>query len=361
MMGEQMKFYSIVGTRPNFVKEFLINAESKRRGFQEIIVHTGQHYDHDLSEVFFDDFSLPVPHHFLTVENSDNVSFTAGAMHQLAELLREDRPDFVLAYGDVNSTLSAAVAASKLQIPFAHVEGGIRSSNRYNPEEINRRVSDTLAEVNYCCTSTDVLNLKSEGHEPSHIVMSGDLMKDVLMYTMSRLEVPVVRGDYAVLTLHRQENVVACDRLEAIVDGLIRSQKRILFPAHPRTRKQLEKFGLMRKLAQSKVEVMSPLGYVEFVKLVAGADKVLTDSGGVRREAYLLKKPCVVLIELSWFPEISRMGWKVLTGPDPERIAYLINTFEPTGPHCELFGDGRAHLKILDDLERRFGSVTSAN
>jgi UDP-N-acetylglucosamine 2-epimerase (non-hydrolysing) len=356
-----MKFYSIVGTRPNLVKEFLINAEATKRGFQEIIVHTGQHYDHDLSGVFFQDFALPNPHHFLAVQNSDNISFTAGAMQRLAQLFREDRPDFVLAYGDVNSTLSAAVAASKLRIPFAHIEGGIRSSDRYNPEEINRRVSDTLAEVNYCCTDNHVLNLKAEGHDARNIVMSGDLMKDVLMYTLSRLKVPLVRGDYMVLTLHRQENVTSRCRLEAIVDGLIRSGKRIVFPAHPHTRKQLESFGLIKKLARSNIELMSPLGYVDFVKLLAGADKVLTDSGGVRREAYLLKKPCVVLIELSWFPEISRAGWKVLTGPDPERIASLINAFEPTGPHCELFGDGRAHLKILDDLEQRFGGVPHAN
>ena len=356
-----MRFYSVVGTRPNFVKEFFINVEATKRGFHEIIVHTGQHYDHDLSGVFFEDFALPVPHYFLAVENTDNVSFTAGTIQRLGELFCEDRPDFVLAYGDVNSTLSAAIAASKLKIPFAHIEGGIRSSDRYNPEEINRRVADTLAEVNYCCTNTDVLNLKTEGHEANRIVMSGDLMKDVLMFTLSRLELPVVRGDYMVLTLHRQENVITRERLEAIVDGLVRSERRILFPAHPRTRNQLEKFGLMKRLAQSKVEVMKPLGYVEFIKLAAGANKILTDSGGVRREAYLLKKPCVVLIELSWFPEISQAGWKVLTGPDPERIAYLINAFEPTGPHRELFGDGRAHIKILDDLERRFGSADHAN
>jgi UDP-GlcNAc3NAcA epimerase len=359
--GLHMRFYSIVGTRPNLVKEFLINAEARKRGFHEIIVHTGQHYDHDLSGVFFEDFALPAPDHFLAVQNNDNISFTAGAMDRLGQLFREDRPDFVLAYGDVNSTLSAAVAASKLHIPFAHIEGGIRTADRYNPEEINRRVSDTLAEVNYCCTDTDVLNLRAEGHEASHIVMSGDLMKDVLMYTLSRLEVPVVRRDYMVLTLHRQENVTSYERLESIVDGLIRSQKNILFPAHPRTRKQLEKFGLIPRLAQSKIELIKPLGYVEFVRLLAGADKVLTDSGGVRREAYLLKKPCIVLIELSWFPEISRAGWKVLTGPDPERISHLINTFEPTGPHRELFGDGRAHAKILEDLEQRFGSATYAN
>jgi UDP-GlcNAc3NAcA epimerase len=355
-----MRFYSIVGTRPNFVKEFLINLESTRRGFQEIIVHTRQHYDPEMSDVFFEDFALPAPHYSLTVDNSDNVSFTAGAMHQLGRLLSEDRPDFVLAYGDVNTTLSAAVAASKLGIPFAHVEAGIRSADRYNPEEINRRVADTLAEVNYCCTNSHVLNLKAEGFEDSRIVLSGDLMKDVLLYTLSKLELPVVRGDYMVLTLHRQENIAARHRLEAIVEGLVRSNQRIVFPAHPRTRKQLEQFDLMKRLARSKIEIIRPLGYVDFIRLAAGANKVLTDSGGVRREAYLLKKPCIVLIELSWFPEISQAGWKVLTGPDPERIAFLINTFEPTGPYRELFGDGRAHVKILDDLEQRFGSFSNA-
>ncbi len=350
-----MKFYSIVGTRPNFVKEFLINAECKKRGIHEVIVHTGQHYDYEMSEVFFENFRLPKPDHFLAVENTDNVTFTARAMEKLAELFRDDRPDFVLSYGDVNSTLSAAVAATKLGIQFAHVEGGIRTSDRYNPEEINRKVADCLAEVIYCCTSTDARNLRNEGYDESRIVLSGDLMKDALLFTLSGLEIPLARGDYMVVTLHRQENILDGARLEAIVDGLIRSGQRILFPAHPRTRKQLKLHGLIEKLAKSRVELLQPLGYVDFIRLAAGANKILTDSGGVRREAYLMKKPCIVLIELSWFPEISETGWKILTGPDPERIAFLINSFEPTGQYRELFGDGRAHVAILDDLQMRFG------
>jgi UDP-N-acetylglucosamine 2-epimerase (non-hydrolysing) len=349
-----MKFYSVIGTRPNFVKEFLINRECKNLGIEEILVHTGQHYDYEMSQVFFEVFDLPEPDHYLGVKNLNNAQFSAEVILRLNELLRNDRPDFVLSYGDVNSTLAAAVAATKNKIPFAHVEGGIRSNDLYNPEEINRRVADVLAEVVYCCTKTDVANLKKENYEPDRIVLSGDLMNDALMYTIEHNNIKVIRGDYMVLTLHRQENITHPERLESIIEGLIKTRQPILFPAHPRTMKQISSNGMLKRIAQSNIEVINPLGYLDFIKLLAGANKVLTDSGGVRREAYLLKKPCIVLIELSWFPEISDAGWKVLTGPDPNRITQLVNEFEPTGEHLNIFGDGKAYKKIIKDLERRF-------
>jgi UDP-GlcNAc3NAcA epimerase len=349
-----MKFCSIVGVRPNFVKEFLIHRECRKRGIQKKIVHTGQHFDYNMSQVFFKDFELPEPDYYLGICNKDDVSFTGEVISRLGKLFTEDRPDFVLAYGDVNSTLAAAVTAAKLNIPFAHVEGGIRGVQLYNPEEINRRVSDVLAKVIYCCTQTDVIQLQKEGYEKERIVFSGDLMKDALVYTLKEHNIQITKGDYMLLTLHRQENVLNRHRLEEIVNGLILSGKRIIFPAHPRTRKQLEAFGLMDRLAHSQVEIVNPLGYVDMVRTAAGAEKILTDSGGVRREAYILKKPCIVLIELSWFPEIAQAGWKVLTKPDTKRIAQLIEDFEPSGNHPEIFGDGRAHERIMDDLEERF-------
>jgi UDP-N-acetylglucosamine 2-epimerase (non-hydrolysing) len=351
-----VKICSVVGTRPNFVKEYLVNRELRRRGVQEILVHTGQHYDYEMSQAFFDCFELPAPDHHLQIANSDNVTFSAQAMVELARVFAAEKPDCVLAYGDVNSTLSAAVVASKQRIPFAHVEGGIRAVDRYNPEEINRRVSDVLADVIFCCTMTDVGNLKAEGYELDRVEFSGDLMKDALLMTLDKHGIDPVRGDYHVLTLHRQENLTDAARLTAIVDGLIRADRRIVFPVHPRTVQCLDRFGLMNRLRSSRVEPCKPLGYVDFVRLAAGADKILTDSGGVRREAYLLQKPCVVLIELSWFPEISQAGWKVLTGPDPGRIAELIRSFEPTGPHQELFGDGAAHQRIVEGLIRRYAA-----
>ncbi len=350
-----MKICSVVGTRPNFVKEYLLNRELRERGVQEILIHTGQHYDYEMSKVFFECFELPPPDYHLQIANTDGVDFTANAIIELAKVLKKEQPDCVLSYGDVNSTMSTAIAASKLRMPFAHVEGGIRADDRYNPEEINRRVSDVLADIIYCCTKTDVETLEKEGYEPDRISFSGDLMKDALVMTLQKYGIAPARGDYLVLTLHRQENLTDATRLRSIMQGLVQSKRKIIFPAHPRTLQTMKNFGILELIEGSQIEVRKPEGYVDFIRLAAGADKILTDSGGVRREAYLLRKPCIVLIEISWFPEISRAGWKVLTGPDPDRIAHLISTFEPTGPYQELFGDGYAHKKIVDSLIQRYG------
>jgi len=350
-----MKFFSIVGTRPNFVKEFLVNRECRRRGIDEILVHTGQHYDYELSQAFFDAFQIPEPDYHLAVPNVNSTQFTAEVMLKLSELINREHPDFILGYGDVNSTLAAAVASTKNRVPFVHVEGGIRSADLFNPEEINRRVADVLADVIYCCTKTDFKNLENEAYATQRRLLTGDLMFDALKYTVEKHEIPIQRGDYSVLTIHRQENVLDGKKLSLIFDGLIRSGERILFPVHPRTMRQIQKNGIVKDISRSKIELVKPMGYLEFLRAMAGANRILTDSGGVRREAYLLKKPCVVLIELSWFPEISQAGWKVLAGPDPERISRLAKEFEPTGEYREIFGDGKAHMKIIDDLESRYG------
>jgi UDP-GlcNAc3NAcA epimerase len=349
-----MKVCSVIGTRPNCVKAYLINQELKRRNIQEILIHTGQHYDYEMSQVFFECFGLPIPDIHLQIANTDSVEFSARSIVALANVFRSVRPDCILSYGDVNSTMSAAIAASRLRIPFVHLEGGIRTADRYNPEEINRRVSDVLADVIFSCTKTDVLNLTREGYERERTELSGDLMKDALLITLKQHNIVPARGDYHVMTLHRQENVTDETRLRAILEGIVKSGQRVLFPAHPRTLQAMKAFGLLELLRGSRVELCKPMGYVEFIRLAAGANKVLTDSGGVRREAYLLRKPCIVLIELSWFPEILQTGWKVLTGPGPERIAKLIHNFEPTGEHKELFGDGKAHRNIVDGLMRRY-------
>jgi len=349
-----MKICSVVGTRPNFVKEYLVNEELRRRGIQEVLIHTGQHHDYEMSQTFFECFALPRPDHHLQIANTDGLSFSARAILELGAVFSAEKPDCVLSYGDVNSTMSAAIAASKLRIPFAHVEGGIRAVDRYNPEEINRRVSDVLADVIFCCTKTDLGNLEKEGYESTRIELSGDLMKDALLKTLKKYDIQPHRGDYDVLTLHRQENVTDQARLRAIFEGLVKAGRRIIFPVHPRTLRCMEEFGILETVRDSRIELSQPMGYVDFVRLAAGADKILTDSGGVRREAYLLHKPCIVLIELSWFPEISQAGWKVLTGPEPERIAHLIRTFEPTKPYQELFGDGAAHKRIVAGLVRRY-------
>src|SRR2546428_10694064 len=174
--------------------------------------------------------------------------------------------------------MAAAIAASKLRIPFAHVEGGIRTADRYNPEEINRRVSDVLADVIFCCTETDVVNLKKEGYEPDRIELSGDLMNDALLMTLKKYQIEPRRGDYHVLTLHRQENLTDAARLRAIIEGLVKADQRIVFPAHPRTLQCMENLGLVHTPRQSQIKLSKPMSYVDFVRLAAGADKILADS-----------------------------------------------------------------------------------
>lgn len=349
-----MRICSVVGTRPNFVKEYLLNRELRKRGIKEVLIHTGQHYDYEMSQAFFECFELPQPDYHLRIANSNSLDFSAQAIRELGAVFRTEKPDCVVGYGDVNSTMSAAIAASKLRIPFAHVEGGIRAADRSNPEEINRRVADVLADIIFCCTKRDVQVLEREGYEPDRIEFSGDLMKDALLTTLEKYNIDVSRGDFLVLTLHRQENLTDRRRLRAIIEGLVKSERRIVFPAHPRALQSLQDFGLLELIRGSRIELCKPMGYVEFIRLTSGADKILTDSGGVRREAYLLRKPCIVLIEISWFPEIAEAGWKVLTRPEPDRIADLIWNFEPTGPHQELFGDGKAHQRIVDGLVRKY-------
>jgi UDP-N-acetylglucosamine 2-epimerase (non-hydrolysing) len=214
-----MKICSVVGTRPNFVKEYLVNQELKRRGVQEILIHTGQHYDYEMSQAFFECFDLPAPDYHLQIANTDGLDFTAQATLQLAPVFRTEKPDCIMSYGDVNSTMSAAIAAAKLRVPFAHVEGGIRAADRYNPEEINRRVSDVLSDLIFCCTRTDVENLEKEGYEQERFDLSGDLMKDALLMTLRKYNITPVRGNYLVMTLHRQENLTDGARLRAIMEG----------------------------------------------------------------------------------------------------------------------------------------------
>ncbi len=351
-----MKIVSVVGTRPNFVKEFFIHKELKNRNVKEILVHTGQHYDYEMSKIFFEDFNIAKPDYHFENSNHSSIRQVASTMVYMEDVLQKEKPDCTLIYGDVNATLSAAIASAKLRIPVAHIEGGVRSKSLYNPEEINRRVSDQLSSLIFTCTRTDYNNLLKENFSKDRVVLSGDIMKDVVLHTVKKNNIEVKRGDYNVVTVHREENVESEERLTRIVSGLCISKAKIVFPAHPRTRKRLEEFDLIDKyIKNSNIELMEPRGYTEFIKLLAGANKVITDSGGVRREGYILEKPVLVLIDITWFPEILEAGWKIIVDTDPEKIAEAINKFEPLNVHSEIFGDGHAYEIIVDSLVSRFG------
>jgi UDP-GlcNAc3NAcA epimerase len=343
-----MKILSVVGTRPNIIKEFMMHREFARRGIEEVIVHTGQHYDYEMSQVFFEGFQLPDARYHLNQRGKTNIQQTASILAAMEEILQQEKPTCTLVYGDVNSTAAAALASAKLRIPVVHIEGGVRSHQLYNPEEINRRVTDHLSVLIFACTRTDYQNLLREGFEEDRIFLSGDIVKDALLYTIEQHNIPVKRGDYICVTIHREENVESPERLRSIVEGLLQCQLPVIFPVHPRTRERLKQYGLWEALQRCKrVELREPQGYVQFVKLLSGANRVFTDSGGVRREAYILEKPVIVPIDIVWFPEILEAGWMKVVEPNPQEIAHALKHFEPPSAHPEIFGDGKAYQRIV--------------
>lgn len=351
-----MKVLSVVGTRPNFIKEALINKELKQRGIQELLVHTGQHYDYEMSRVFFHEFEIPEPDYHLQVSTGLVGKQTGEMIEALESIMTKEQPDVTLVYGDVTSTLCGALASVKLRIPVVHVEAGVRSIARYNPEEINRRATDTLSELLLANCEDAYNELVKEHHTGSKIALTGDIMKDILLSTVEQFGITVSRGDYTICTLHRAESVDNRESLSAIIRGLAKCGERIIFPVHPRTRKRLIEFDLMPELGRARnIEISEPKGYLEFVSLLAGANKVVTDSGGVRRESYMLRKPTIIAIDLVWFPCIERAGWKVVAGPDADKIADAVQSFEPPEEHPTFFGDGRAYVKIADAIVERFG------
>ena len=351
-----MKVVSVVGTRPNFVKEFFMHKEFKKRGIEEILVHTGQHYDYEMSKIFFENFDITEPDYHFNNSSLSSIQQVAHIMEYMEVVFNKEKADCTLVYGDVNSTLAAAIASAKSRIPIAHIEGGVRSSSLYNPEEINRRVSDHLSALIFACTKTDYQNLLNENFTRDRIIISGDIMKDVILYTVDKENIEVERGGYSIATIHREENVESKERLTSIISGLIESKQKIIFPVHPRTRKRLEEFGLVDMILKSStIEITKPQSYINFVKLLAGANKVITDSGGVRREGYILGKPVIVLINITWFPEILEAGWKFVADADTDKIADAINNFEPVKEHPNIFGNGNAHKIIVDNLISRLG------
>lgn len=351
-----MKILSVVGTRPNFIKEVLLNRELNARGVQEVLVHTGQHYDYEMSRIFFKEFRLPDPNYHLQVSTGLAGKQIGEMLASLEEILIEEKPDVALVYGDVTSTLAGALAAVRLGIPVAHVEAGIRTAARYNPEEINRRGTDALSELLLANCQDAYDALVAESHIGSEIVLTGDIMNDILVSTVKEFGVPVVRGDYHVCTMHRAESVDDPTNLAEIVRGLASSGERVIFPVHPRTRKRLVEFGLLSELESARnIEISEPRGYLDFVRMLAGANKVITDSGGVRREAYILGKPAIIAIGITWFPCILRAGWKVVAGPHADKISSAIREFEPPSDRPEFFGDGYAYRKIADAIVSRFG------
>jgi UDP-GlcNAc3NAcA epimerase len=340
-----MKIVTVLGARPQFIKAAALSREL-RKHHQEILVHTGQHYDYGMSGVFFDSLEIPAPDVNLGVGSGNHGAQTAAMLAGIEEVLVKEKPDWMLIYGDTNSTLAGAIAASKLHVPVAHVEAGLRSFNRRMPEEVNRVVADHLSSLLLCPSQTAVDHLAAEGiRDNVHLV--GDVMLDVLNWAKERAapsavqtleKLGVAKGKYLLATIHRGENTDSVERLNAIVSALNALGETVLFPVHPRTRKAIAASG--QQLA-AHVHVVEPLGYFEMVTASAGARLILTDSGGLQKEAYWLGVPCVTMRDETEWVETVQSGWNTLTGADSAQIIEKVRKFAPPSTRAALYGDGR--------------------
>jgi len=326
-----MKIINVVGARPNFMKIApLIREMNQRPDMDSILLHTGQHYDDAMSDVFFKDLNLPRPDIHLQVGSGSHAEQTAQVMTRFEPVALEQRPDLVLVVGDVNSTLACSLVAAKLHIPVAHVEAGVRSFDRTMPEEVNRVVTDTLADLLFTPSRAANENLRREGVSEDKIHFVGNIMMDTLL---AAAELAAKREtwrkwrlapqEYAVLTLHRPSNVDNPKTLTGLVKTLIQASEQIpiIFPLHPRTAKRLAEFGLEERInATSGLILIEPQGYLDFLCLLSQAGLVLTDSGGIQTETSMLGVPCLTLRENTEWPETIEQGTNQLVGADPERI-----------------------------------------
>lgn len=352
-----MKVLTVVGARPQFIKAAPVSRVIRERA-QEVLVHTGQHYDKSMSDVFFEELHIPVPEYHLHVGSKSHGAQTGEMLSKVEEVMVAEKPDCVLVYGDTNSTLAGALSASKLHIPVAHVEAGLRSFNRRMPEEINRVLTDHVSTWLFCPTSTAVNHLKTEGIT-ERVDLTGDVMLDALRYN-SRLaenqstilsELELKKGEYVLITLHRAENTDDPARLSQIIGAINELPLPAVLPLHPRTRSRLAPLGL--EITNPHVTLIDPVGYLDMLQLEVNAKKILTDSGGVQKEAFFAKVPCITMRDETEWVETVELGTNVLVGADQSKILEAVHRFEVDFAQVpEVFGNGHAADKIMDRLLR---------
>ncbi len=356
-----MKIMSVVGARPNVVKVSALIPYLSGRA-DHIIVHVGQHYDYELSKVFFENLDIPEPDYYLGVGSGTHGYQLGEGIKRMEEALLRERPDLVIVYGDTNSTLVGALAAVKAGFKVAHVEAGLRSFDMRMPEEINRRIVDHVSWLLFAPTETSLRNLDNE-HVLGKKYLVGDVHVDVLNRWIgiadekSRIlsELNLRDGSYIVTTVHRAENTDDKDRLMAIVDILSSINEEIVFPIHPRTRKALTRFNLLEKLKRENIYLINPVGYIDFLKLLKHSKIVITDSGGVQREAYLLGKISLVLRDRTEWKELQEYGWVKLVDVNKELVMKLIQEDGEAIDNKELLGDGKAGERICEIIINNLG------
>jgi UDP-N-acetylglucosamine 2-epimerase len=350
-----MKIISVVGARPQFIKVAPIVKALERYGAaQHVLVHTGQHYDMELSRIFFDELAIPRPDYNLEVGSDSHAKQTGRMIIGLEDTLLTEKPDLVLVYGDTNSTLAGALAAVKLRIPVAHVEAGPRTFDKSIPEEINRVLTDHISGLLLAPTQTALNNLNQEGIE-NGVYLTGDVMLDSFRQFSEMAErnskivdeLALSQGGYLLATVHRARNTDNEKNLKGIIDAFTNVGTMIVFPLHPRTEKYLTQYKLYDGIKKApNMRLISPVGYLDSITLTRNASKVLTDSGGLQKEAYFSKVPCITLDEATGWPETVEDGWNILVGSDKDKIIQAVKGFEPKGKPRDVFGDGKAAEKI---------------
>ena len=352
-----MKIVSVVGARPQFIKCAPVS-RTIRKHHEEILIHTGQHYDPEMSDVFFEELDIPKPDYNLGIGSGTQGEQTGKMLIEIEKVLLKEKPDIVLVYGDTNSTLAGALAASKLHIKVAHVEAGLRSFDRAMPEEINRVITDHISNILFCPTDIAVMNLKIEGITEG-VYNVGDVMVDALKYNQKIAEnkstilqdLNLNPKDFLLATVHRASNTDNKENLTSIVEAFSDAEATIVFPIHPRTRKCLKEYDLWEKILKN-TKVINPVGYLDMLKLESNARKILTDSGGVQKDAYMLGVPCITLRDNTEWVETVEEGWNILAGVNYEKIKKLIKEFEIPKKSRKIFGNGKAAIKISELLER---------
>ena len=365
-----MKIAIVIGTRPEIIKMAPVIDEIKKRNLDYILIHTGQHYDHEMSDQFFLDLELPIPNYNIGVGSGSHGEQTAEMMKGIEKVFIDEKPDLVMVQGDTNAVLAGAIVSSKLHIPVGHVEAGLRSFDKTMPEEINRMVADVCSHLYYVPTEESALNLVAEGINPKKVIITGNTVVDACLRNLAIAKnksdiLSQIDGHENILTLtmHRAENVDNLERLTQITDALLELEElTIVFPVHPRTLKNLERFGIYSKLVEKDhIKIIKPVGYLDFLLLLSSSSMIMTDSGGLQEEAITLNVPCMTLRYNTERPETVTAGGNILVGSKKDKIietAHMImndpkiqkKMKEAKNP----YGDGKSSKKILDVTLREY-------
>jgi len=359
-----MKIASIVGARPQFIKLASLSRELRRHQ-REVLIDTGQHYDEEMAGIFFSELKIPKPDHSLEIGSGEHGEQTGKMLIALEKALMTEKPDLVVVFGDTNSTLAGALSAAKMNIPVAHVEAGLRSYDRRMPEEINRVLTDHISTLLFCPTDASKQNLKREGiTEGVHVV--GDVMVDALGESKKAAEhhskiledLGLEPKKYQFMTIHRPSNVDNRGILESLLTTISGSKETTVFSVHPRTAKMLHEFGLDKNMPNNIVAT-KPVGHMDAIWLVANASRVLTDSGGLQKEAYLLGTPCITLRDTTEWIETINAKWNVLTDTDPKKILAAIRGFEPPKYRPKIFGPEGASGRIAAVIDKFLSGLSA--